>query len=138
MTSLLTKTGITDGEWIRSTIDEARRDPVGMWRMVRAGREQFALYEGEMDESLHRQLSLIQQAVVDYRGNLLSLNQLVCRIEAIGNAIGGELWDQQLFEIVVDLERINSELIDKHRQMTLLEQERVNGILGQLEAIASR
>ena len=91
-----------------------------------------------MDEFLNRQLSLIQQAVVDYRGSALSLNQLVHRVEAIGNAIGGELWDKQLFEIVVDLELVNSELIDKHRKITPLEQERVNGILGQLEAIAAR
>ena len=54
MTSLLTKTGITDVEWIRSTVDEARSDPVGMWRMVRAGREQFELVGGELEDFVRR------------------------------------------------------------------------------------
>ena len=91
-----------------------------------------------MDEFLNRQLSLLQEAVADYRNSALSLNQLVQRVEAIGNAIGGELWDQQLFEIVVDLERVNSELINKNRQMTSLEQECVNGVVSQIEALTVR
>lgn len=91
----------------------------------------------QMDDFMKRQLSLIQQAVVDYRSGALSLNQLVHRVEAIGNAIGGQRWDERLFEIVVDLERINSELIDKRRQMTPSEHERVGRILSDLEAIAT-
>ncbi len=47
MTTLRTKSGITDAEWIRTTVDEARSDPVGMWRIVRAGREGFALVGGD-------------------------------------------------------------------------------------------
>jgi 3,4-dihydroxy-2-butanone 4-phosphate synthase len=90
-----------------------------------------------MDDFLKRQLSLIQQAVSDYRTVALSLNQLVQRVEAIGNAIGGKLWEERLFEIVVDLERVNSEIIDKDRQMTLGERERVMGMLSQLEGIAA-
>lgn len=54
MTNLLTKTGIGDVEWIRSTVDEARSDPVGMWRMVRAGREQFALSGAELEDFVRR------------------------------------------------------------------------------------
>ncbi|VTU24225.1 hypothetical protein H6CHR_02150 [Variovorax sp. PBL-H6] len=90
-----------------------------------------------MDEFLARQLALIQQAVVDYRGGVFTLNQLVRRVEALGNVIGGEFWDEQLFDIVLDLEGINSELIDKGRQMTATEQERVKDILSQLEAITA-
>ena len=54
MTTLRTKSGITDAEWTRTTVDEARSDPVGMWRIVRAGREGFALVGGDLEDFVHR------------------------------------------------------------------------------------
>ena len=89
-----------------------------------------------MDDFLKRQLALIRQVVVDYRSGSLGLNELVHRVEALGNVIGGKLWDEQLFEVVLDLERVNSEAIDKRRQLTQAEHERVAEILRQLDAIA--
>lgn len=50
MNSLRTKDGITDAEWIRGTVNEAQSDPVGMWRLVRAGREQFGLGGGPLED----------------------------------------------------------------------------------------
>lgn len=90
-----------------------------------------------MDEFLIRQLALIQRSVTDYRSGLLGLNGLVQRLEAIGNVIGGRLWEEQLFEIVVDIERINSEIIDKNRQMTSDEKTCVENILQQVELIVT-
>jgi hypothetical protein len=91
----------------------------------------------EMDDFLERQLLLLQQAVVDYRSEALSLNELVQKVEAIGNVVGGKLWEDQLFEVVVGLERINSEVIDKARKMTSEEQERVQNLLNQIEVISA-
>ena len=54
MTNLRANTGITDQEWIQSTVDEAHSDPVGMWRMVRAGREQFGLSGEQLEDFVHR------------------------------------------------------------------------------------
>lgn len=90
-----------------------------------------------MDDVLRRQFSLIRRAIVDYRSDSLSLNQLVHRIEAIGNVIGGPLWEERLFEIVLNLEGFNSELIDKNRQMTPSERERIEDLLSDLEAIVN-
>lgn len=90
-----------------------------------------------MDDFLNRQLSLIRQAVVDYRNGGLGLNDLVHRVEALGNVIGGKLWEERLFEIVIDLERLNSEVIDKARELTPTELEKIKDILCQLEAISS-
>ncbi|NMG35569.1 hypothetical protein GRF61_14060 [Azoarcus sp. TTM-91] len=35
--------GISDIEWFRRSIEEAHRDPVGMWQMIKAGRDGFGL-----------------------------------------------------------------------------------------------
>jgi hypothetical protein len=88
-----------------------------------------------MDEFLTRQLKLLKQIILDYRGELLSLNGLVQKIEAIGNIIGGSFWDEHLFEMVIDIERINSELIDKKRQITADEKNTVEDVLRRLEMI---
>ncbi len=82
-------------------------------------------------------MSLIQQSTVDYRNGILSLNGLVNRVEAIGNVIGGEIWDKQIFEIVLDLERVNSEIIDKARQITPHEHEIIEVTLRQLDIIVA-
>ncbi len=62
---MLAKTGIGDVEWIRSTVDEARFDPVGMWRMVRAGREQFALGGVDLEDFVRRFLTKMIEAGVN-------------------------------------------------------------------------
>ena len=90
-----------------------------------------------MNEFLNRQIAQIQFAISDFREGELDLNALVHRLEAIGNALGGALWKEQLFPLVVNLEGINSELIDKKRTMNSKEQEQVNAILKLLETISS-
>ena len=71
-----------------------------------------------MNEYLDRQLSLIRHALIGYRTNVFGLGALIQRVEALGHVIGGELWEAKLFPIVVDLEIINSELVDKKRSAT--------------------
>ncbi|EGW19699.1 hypothetical protein Mettu_2807 [Methylobacter tundripaludum SV96] len=88
-----------------------------------------------MDEFLSRQLSQIRMAIADYRKETLGLNALINRIEAVGNIIGGEFWEERLFPLVLDMERINSEIIDKKRMMNSVEREQINVTLNLLEAI---
>lgn len=64
----------------------------------------------------------------------MSLGRLVGRIEAIGNVVGGDFWDS-IFNVVLDLESINSELIDKNREITDLERESVLESLARLEEV---
>lgn len=90
-----------------------------------------------MNEFLNRQLSQLQFAITDFRKGGLDLNALIHRLEAIGNVIGGTFWEDRLFPLILDLERINSELLDKKRMMNSDEQEQINSILNMLEAMSS-
>ncbi|WP_435458045.1 hypothetical protein [Variovorax sp. LT2P21] len=87
-----------------------------------------------MDDFLARQFSLLREASTAYRSREMSLGRLVGRIEAIGNVIGGDFWDS-IFNVVLDLESINSELIDKNREITDLERESVLESLVRLEEV---
>jgi len=89
-----------------------------------------------MDDFLVWQLSLLRDASVAYRSREMSLSRLVGRIEAIGNVVGGDFWDS-IFDVVLDLESINSELIDKNREITDLEREGVLKSLSRLEEVIS-
>jgi hypothetical protein len=90
-----------------------------------------------MDDFLNRQLSQIRFAVSDFRNGELDLNALVHRLEAIGNAIRGKFWEDRLFPLVLDLERINSELFDKKRLMNSNEQEKINALINRLEIMSN-
>jgi len=89
-----------------------------------------------MDDFLVWQLSLLRDASVAYRSREMSLSRLVGRIEAIGNVVGGDFWDS-ISDVVLDLESINSELIDKNREITDLEREGVLKSLSRLEEVIS-
>ena len=71
-------------------------------------------------------------AVVDYRKGLLSLHSFVGRLEVLGQIIDGPIWRDKIFPLVLDLELINSELIDKARDATQMEDERLNKIIENL------
>ena len=89
-----------------------------------------------MDDFLVWQLSLLRDASVAYRSREMSLSRLVGRIEAIGNVVGGDFWDS-IVDVVLDLASINSELIDKNREITDLEREGVLKSLSRLEEVIS-
>jgi hypothetical protein len=54
MTLTHRKTGISDHEWIRRSLNEARSDPVGMWQIVRAGRDGFGLTGIALEDFVRR------------------------------------------------------------------------------------
>jgi hypothetical protein len=43
MTHQHLRNGLSDAEWIQRSLGEARSDPVGMWQMVKAGRNGYGL-----------------------------------------------------------------------------------------------
>ena len=89
-----------------------------------------------MDDFLVRQLSRLREASTAYISQEMSLGRLVGRIEAIGNVVGGDFWDP-IFDVVLDLELINSELIDKNREISDLEREGVLKLLARMEEVIS-
>ena len=46
--------GISDAEWFRRALNEASLDPVGMWQMVKAGREGFGLSGADLEKFVAR------------------------------------------------------------------------------------
>lgn len=50
MTRIHLRAGLSDIEWFRRATDEATRDPVGMWQMVKAGRDGFGLTGLALDD----------------------------------------------------------------------------------------
>lgn len=88
-----------------------------------------------MNEFFNRQRSLIQQSVAEYRKGARGLNELIKGLESVGSVIGGSLWDDHLFEFTLDLERINSEIIDKGRSLNSEEVDAINRILTRIDAL---
>lgn len=43
------KSAISDLEWFRLSVDEAKRDPVGLWEMVKVGRQGFGLSGDDLE-----------------------------------------------------------------------------------------
>lgn len=85
-----------------------------------------------MDEFRGRQISLIQVAITDYRTEKIGLSTLIGRVEAVGRLLGGTFWDELLFPLVLELELINSELIDKQRSASKQEQKLIDSTLRRL------
>ncbi|WP_431286655.1 hypothetical protein [Roseateles chitinivorans] len=54
MTNLVHKSGLSDAEWMQRSLDGARSDPIGMWQMVRAGREGFGLSGAPLEDFVQR------------------------------------------------------------------------------------
>ena len=88
-----------------------------------------------MTEFLLRQFNLILGAIEDYRNDDLSLYRLIGILEGLGNAIDDDTLNGGVFETAWDLERINSELIDKKRLASPFEHEKILSSLERLEVI---
>lgn len=88
-----------------------------------------------MDEFIARQRTQIRYRIADFRHGALSLNSVIQQIEGLAQTIGEPFWADQVFPLVVELEGINSELIDKRRDMTLAEREKVETLLKGVEAL---
>jgi hypothetical protein len=88
-----------------------------------------------MNDFILRQCSQIHLKVTDFRQGALSLNSLIQSLEGLTRAIGDEFWSDKVFPLVLDLERINSELIDKKRKPTIEELRYVERCLSEIEKL---
>jgi len=89
-----------------------------------------------MDEFVARQLSQMRAKIAEFRGGGLKLNGLVQQLEGLARAVDESFWADSVFPLVFDLERINSELMDKRRDMSLEERQKVESIVASIELIA--
>lgn len=48
------KAGISDADWIQRALNEAKNDPVGMWQIVKVGREGFGLSHSALEDFVQR------------------------------------------------------------------------------------
>ncbi len=60
-----------------------------------------------------------------YRVGDMPLNSAIQRIEGLGRIIDGRFWNENLFPLIVDLERINSEIINRSNGISESEKEKV-------------
>ncbi len=78
---------------------------------------------------------LIEATILEFRQGHLGLNTLVNQIDALRAALSDYEWSKKLFEPVLDLERINSELIAKQRDIKTNEAAKVDSILASIEEL---
>jgi hypothetical protein len=89
-----------------------------------------------MDDFILRQCSQIHCKVAEFRQGSLSLSSLILCLEGLSRAIGDEFWSDKVFPLVLDLERVNSELIDKTRLPTIEEMRYVERCISEIEMLA--
>ena len=89
-----------------------------------------------MDEFVARQLRQMCAKIADFRQGAIAFNDLIQQLESLARVIGQSFWEDSIFPLVVDLERINSELIDKRRDMTIDERNEVEAIVTSIDSIA--
>ena len=86
-----------------------------------------------MSDFKSRQLSLMMHKISSFRRGILDLNRLIQQLEGLARAVGDDFWNDYIFNIVADLEGINSELIDKDRKATFFELEEIDRLIRSLE-----
>jgi hypothetical protein len=89
-----------------------------------------------MDEFIKRQHNQIRFAIEDYRKGLINLNRLIQKLEGLAKTIGESFWNDQMYPLVVELELLNSELLDKRREPTCAEEDSLNELLKVIEQAA--
>jgi hypothetical protein len=90
-----------------------------------------------MKDFIDRQCVLIQTAIADYRRNDISLNTLVNKLDGLRITLEDSVWSEDLFEPIFDIERINSEVIDKKRPLNSSEMSALNAILTKVELLVT-
>jgi hypothetical protein len=88
-----------------------------------------------MDDFIARQRNQILFAIEDYRAGLLSLNRLIQQLEGLAHAIGESFWNDRMFPLIIELERVNSDLLDKRRVLAPSEKELVAEVLKAIEQL---
>jgi hypothetical protein len=84
-----------------------------------------------------RQLLLVGAIIANFRKKEISLNRLIGDIEGVSKALGEIFWSTSIFPHVLNLELINSELIDKNRTATASELVSIEETLKAIEEIVT-
>lgn len=90
-----------------------------------------------MKDFIDRQCVLIQTAIADYRKSDVGLNTLINKLDGLRIALEDSVWSEDLSEPIFDMERINSEVIDKKRTLNSSELSALNAILTKIELLVS-
>jgi hypothetical protein len=91
-----------------------------------------------MSEFEGRQYQLIEATILQYRQRIIDLRALVNTLDAIRSVLSESSlreWNESLFDLIFDLERINSELVVAKREIILREAEKVNFILTSIQTL---
>jgi hypothetical protein len=88
-----------------------------------------------MSDLVKRQFELMRVLLDDYKSNKVSLNLLIQRIEGLSRAAGNRLWEDSFFDIVLNLESINSELIENKRLPSKHEEDEIRASVEALEKV---
>lgn len=91
-----------------------------------------------MNEFIQRQHDQVLFKIAEYRRGSLDLNHLTNQLEGLAHAIGESFWTEQMFPLIFDLERINSEIIDKKRNPTPKEESDIEVTLKAIEKIIAK
>jgi hypothetical protein len=86
-----------------------------------------------MDEFIGRQLAQLRFAVADFRSKKMALSQFLSRLEGVSRAMGDDFWERQAFGIALELEQINTDLVEECRIPTAAEDEHIESLLKQLD-----
>jgi hypothetical protein len=86
-----------------------------------------------MDEFIGRQLAQLRFAVADFRSKKMALGHFLSRLEGVSRAMGDDFWERQIFSIALELEQINTDLVEGRRIPTAAEDEHIESLLRQLD-----
>lgn len=87
-----------------------------------------------MDDFIGRQLTLIEQAILDYEEARLNLNSLVSCIEGASLAVDDDSWSGIVHPLVVALEQVNALALDERRSLDSEDQRIVGDALSKLKS----
>lgn len=87
-----------------------------------------------MDEFTTRQLAQMRFGIADFRERKIELNTLLARLEGAARALSQEFWERAVFDMVVELEQFNADVIEERRLLTFEESAQVEALLTRLES----
>jgi hypothetical protein len=92
-----------------------------------------------MKDLFLRQSAILRNLVMSYRSGELGLNSLIQKVEGLRLVVDapGE-WDDEVFQVIVDLEQVNAAAIVGRRVLTRDEAVTVERQLLNLESLAQR
>ena len=86
-----------------------------------------------MDDFTERQLAQMRFGIADFRERKIELNTLLARLEGAARALSQKFWGQTVFDIAVELEQFNADVIEEQRPLTSEESPQVETLLTRLE-----